>query len=174
IVSRARIAPSWIRTANVLPKSSSLKPKKCSSNSRCPVDDTGMYSVRPSTMPRPAALKISTNIDRNSVVNRQNPGMNKDRETPSSRPACGPTRPAGQETVTSRLSLGSRPTHQHGSGSRCLYCVKADRRISHSLTRRKRGGFHFSPRLWGSRERGRELPGFERIEDFYTLPFVDI
>src|SRR5260370_40386269 len=71
MLSSARIAPSWISTAKVLPKSSSPKPKKCCRRSRCPVDDTGMYSVRPSTMPRPAALKISTNMDRNSCKLRR-------------------------------------------------------------------------------------------------------
>src|SRR6266849_5281530 len=84
MLSSARIAPSWIRTAKVLPKSSSPKPKKCCSRSKCPVDDTGMYSVRPSTMPRPVALKISTNIGQELRVNRQDHKMNKDRETPPS------------------------------------------------------------------------------------------
>ena len=50
------MAPSWIRTANDLPKASSPQPSKCSISSRWPVDDTGRYSVRPSTMPSTAAL----------------------------------------------------------------------------------------------------------------------
>src|SRR5882757_7735684 len=53
------MAPNWISTAKVLPKSSSAKPKKRCTSSRCPVEDTGMNSVRPSTIPRMMALMMS-------------------------------------------------------------------------------------------------------------------
>src|SRR5580704_9415438 len=49
-----------MRIAKVLPKASSPKPKKCCINSRCPVDDTGRYSVKPSTTPRTTALMKSS------------------------------------------------------------------------------------------------------------------
>src|SRR4029077_13245643 len=53
------MAPNWISTAKVLPKSSSAKPKKRCTSSRCPVEETGTNSVRPSTMPRTIALIMS-------------------------------------------------------------------------------------------------------------------
>src|SRR5215471_9251993 len=56
------MAPSWIKTANVLPKFSSANPKKWSTNSRCPVEDTGMNSVNPSTTPRMVALMRSNSM----------------------------------------------------------------------------------------------------------------
>src|SRR6516165_6981706 len=56
------MAPNWISTAKVLPKSSSSKPKKCWTRSRWPVEDTGRNSVRPSTTPRTKALKRSNNM----------------------------------------------------------------------------------------------------------------
>src|SRR5215813_9371510 len=93
------MAPNWIRIAKVLPNRWSPKPKKCSTRSRCPVDDTGMYSVRPSTMPRQAALKISTNMGRNSVANGQSCGIRKDGGTVANHSACGATRPVGQGTA---------------------------------------------------------------------------
>src|SRR5215211_4656949 len=46
----ARIEPSWIRIAKVL-FASPVRPKKCSSSSRWPVEDTGKNSVSPSTKP---------------------------------------------------------------------------------------------------------------------------
>src|SRR6187455_165274 len=49
-------------TTKVLPKSSSPKPKKCCSNSRCPVDDTGRNSVKPSTTPSTMALIRSNSM----------------------------------------------------------------------------------------------------------------
>src|SRR5262249_30395010 len=53
------MAPNWISTAKVLPKSSSSKPKKRCTNSRCPVEETGRNSVSPSTTPRTNALNRS-------------------------------------------------------------------------------------------------------------------
>ena len=52
----ARIAPSWIRTAKVLP--GDLKPRKCPASRIWPVEDTGMNSVRPSMRPRIRALTM--------------------------------------------------------------------------------------------------------------------
>jgi hypothetical protein len=51
--------------AKVLPKSSSLKPKKCSISKRCPVEETGRNSVSPSTMPRKAAFRRSNSMRKN-------------------------------------------------------------------------------------------------------------
>src|SRR5215831_19931041 len=53
------MAPNWISTAKVLPKSASSKPKKRCTSSRCPVEETGRNSVRPSTTPRTNALNRS-------------------------------------------------------------------------------------------------------------------
>src|SRR5262245_19268609 len=49
-------------TANVLPKSSSSKPKKRCTKRRWPVEDTGRNSVSPSTTPRTKALKRSNSM----------------------------------------------------------------------------------------------------------------
>src|ERR1044071_4297718 len=49
-------------TTKVLPKSSSPKPKKCCSSKRCPVDDTGRNSVKPSTTPSTMALIRSNSM----------------------------------------------------------------------------------------------------------------
>src|SRR2546430_15224520 len=56
------MAPNWISTAKVLPKSSSSKPKKRCTSNRWPVEDTGRNSVRPSTTPRTNALRRSNVI----------------------------------------------------------------------------------------------------------------
>src|ERR1700680_653581 len=56
------MAPNWISTAKVLPKSSSSKPKKRWTSRRCPVEDTGTNSVRPSTTPRKNALNRSNDM----------------------------------------------------------------------------------------------------------------
>ena len=66
----ARIAPSWIRTTKVLPKSSSSKPKKRSSSNKCPVEDTGRNSVSPSTTPKSVALNRSKSIGKRSGFRR--------------------------------------------------------------------------------------------------------
>src|SRR5579862_5158459 len=63
------MAPSWIRTSNDLPKSSSSKPRKWPTSSRCPVEDTGRNSVTPSTMPRKIAL-ITSNVIASSAAGR--------------------------------------------------------------------------------------------------------
>src|SRR5882724_3167623 len=60
------MAPNWISTAKVLPKSSSSKPKKRCTSRRWPVEDTGRNSVRPSTTPRKNALRRSNDMT-NSV-----------------------------------------------------------------------------------------------------------
>src|SRR5215467_3870128 len=49
-----------IKIANDLPKESSPQPNMCSMSSRWPVEDTGKNSVKPSTIPRTAALIRST------------------------------------------------------------------------------------------------------------------
>src|SRR5665647_1657441 len=59
MVSSAKMAPSWIRIANDLPKESSPQPRKCSISSRWPVEETGKNSVSPSTTPSTAALTRS-------------------------------------------------------------------------------------------------------------------
>src|SRR6202167_4513972 len=51
-----------MRTAKLLPKSSSLKPKKRCTRRRWPVEETGMNSVNPSTTPRMIALRKSNVI----------------------------------------------------------------------------------------------------------------
>src|SRR5262245_13213431 len=61
--SSARIAPNWMSTAKVLPKSSSSKPKNLCTSNRWPVEDTGMNSVSPSTIPRTNALNRSDNMN---------------------------------------------------------------------------------------------------------------
>ena len=73
--SSARIAPNWIRTAKLLPKSSSLKPKNRCISKRCPVDETGMNSVNPSTTPRMIAL-IKSNVMDSSAAEEGAAGAN--------------------------------------------------------------------------------------------------
>ena len=51
----ATIAPSWMKISNV----GSPKPMIRDATIRCPVDDTGMNSVRPSTTPRTVAFRSS-------------------------------------------------------------------------------------------------------------------
>src|SRR5690348_18149530 len=53
------MAPSWIRMAKDLPKASSPQPSTRSISSKWPVEDTGRYSVKPSTKPKTAALTRS-------------------------------------------------------------------------------------------------------------------
>lgn|GEM_PF-3883327 len=67
----ARMEPNWMTTSNTLPE---LDAKLIQSpmTIRCPVLDTGMNSVRPSTMPRKNALSRWSVL---SVTN-QYPGKN--------------------------------------------------------------------------------------------------
>src|SRR4051812_2541520 len=52
----ARIAPSWMMTLNAAHLSAS-KPSSSVARIRWPVEETGMNSVTPSTMPRMIAIK---------------------------------------------------------------------------------------------------------------------
>ena len=54
----ARIAPSWMTTLNTFQVSAS-KPSSSVARIRWPVEETGMNSVRPSTMPRRMAVSVS-------------------------------------------------------------------------------------------------------------------
>src|SRR3954470_24267347 len=51
-----RMAPDWITTSKVFMISSLVRPSSELARMRCPVDETGRNSVRPSTMPMTAAL----------------------------------------------------------------------------------------------------------------------
>src|SRR5512139_2725722 len=48
------MAPSWMTMSKDFAVSS-CEPSRCPTRMRCPVEDTGRYSVSPSTMPRVAA-----------------------------------------------------------------------------------------------------------------------
>src|SRR5229473_6860571 len=159
MLSSARIAPSWIRTAKVLPKSSSPKPKKCCSRSRCPVDDTGMYSVRPSTMPRPAALKISTNMDRNSCKPPRSQDERGSREAP--KPQCLWPNPTGRAREPDYFGSARPPAN---TSTLDWFAVDIPLRLIQGS----------SPCLPSREGRQGALPGFERIVDFYRLPFEGI
>src|SRR6266536_565497 len=91
MVTSARMAPSWISTAKLLPKVSSPKPKKCWTSSRCPVEDTGTNSVSPSTMPRIVAVNTSSSMGSAPRAGRKRWGT----ERTQSPPPCGAKR--GQE-----------------------------------------------------------------------------
>jgi len=52
----ARMAPSWMNTSKVFAPCHASKPRNRPAMIRCPVEDTGMNSVAPSTSPITAAL----------------------------------------------------------------------------------------------------------------------
>ncbi len=58
-MSTAMIAPTWMTAVNAVMDGSSMdRPSILATMVRCPVEETGRNSVRPSTMPRMIACRI--------------------------------------------------------------------------------------------------------------------
>src|SRR5262249_40277322 len=109
------MAPSWISTTNVLPNWSSSKPKNRSSSRRCPVDDTGKNSVRPSTMPRTTALKRSNDMGGSAQTKAAH-------DARFGRPQCGELftqhQPYGNEKARKLHETGKPPAMEPIQGIR--------------------------------------------------------
>src|SRR5262245_28010271 len=99
------MAPNWISTAKVLPKSSSSKPKKRCISRRCPVEDTGRNSVRPSTTPRTNALTRSNVISGSAAGGETGAGVFRPR---------APAKGRGAFPASSTLWQRKRPTMPRG------------------------------------------------------------
>src|SRR5215218_1300454 len=66
------MAPSWMKMSKVL-AASPVSPSQWLARIRCPVEDTGMNSVTPSTRPRSAALSRAS-----AAIGRAHPGAAAD------------------------------------------------------------------------------------------------
>src|ERR1700730_13165548 len=126
------MAPNWIRTAKVLPKSSSSNPKNRCTSKRCPVEDTGRNSVKPSTTPRTNALRKSNNMPGLQRQGCRDKDGEQDRRR-RRRPLFPQDYPQGNGQKATLQTLLGKKLSAHGSTqSRYITCVASLRRGCHN------------------------------------------
>src|SRR5262249_61551369 len=97
------MAPSWMKISNV----GELQPRACDATIKWPVDETGMNSVSPSTMPRMAAF-------RGTIIVRSDEQAGGRSRSPRAYSRSG----ARDQSVEEQGSGGAGPAdrHRHGLG----------------------------------------------------------